>query len=110
MASGRAQDEPLRAALRALQALPGVGPSIAQDLLDLGFRRPEDLRGRDPEALYSGLAALRGSHQDRCLLYVFRCAVHVAEHPDAPAPLRLWWNWKDPSGSSAECRKKKPKG
>lgn len=96
MTKGGAQSGPVRAALRALQALPGVGPSIAQDLFDLGFRRPEDLRGHDPEALYSRLAVLRGSHQDRCLLYVFRCAVHAAENPDAPAPLRLWWNWKGP--------------
>lgn len=97
-------------ARKALQVLPGVGPSIAQDLFDLGFRRPEDLRSADPEALYARLCVLRGAHQDRCLLYVFRCAVHVAEHPGAPAPLRLWWNWKDPSDSSEESRKKKPKG
>lgn len=83
------------AALRALQALPGVGPSIALDLLELGFRCPEDLCGSDPEALYTRLCELRGQHQDRCLLYVFRCAVHVAEHPGTDADKRKWWNWKD---------------
>jgi hypothetical protein len=82
-------------ALKALRALPGVGPSIARDLYDLGFRKPEDLRGADPEALYERSCALQGIRIDRCLLYVYRCAVHVAEHPDADETRRKWWNWKD---------------
>ena len=83
------------AALRVLQTLPGVGPSIATDLLDLGFRRPEDLRGSDPEDLYERSCALQGGRIDRCLLYVYRCAVYAAEHPKADAERRKWWNWKD---------------
>ena len=86
-------------AMKALQVLPGVGPSIARDLYDLGFRRPQDLRGSDPEALYERSCALQGTRIDRCLLYVYRCAVHVAEHPEAGAEKRKWWNWKDPPGS-----------
>lgn len=78
-----------------LQTIPGIGPSLACDLRDLGIERVADLRGRDPEAMYRSLSALRGIHQDRCVLYTFRCAVYFAEttHPD---PERLkWWNWKD---------------
>jgi hypothetical protein len=82
-------------ALRALQVLPGVGPSIARDLFDLGFRRPDELSGADPEVLYEKSCALQGVRIDRCLLYVYRCAIHVAEHPEAPDELRKWWNWKD---------------
>ena len=49
----------------------------------------------DPERLYEQLIALRGAHQDRCVLYTFRCAVYFAKEPN-PEPERLkWWNWKD---------------
>jgi predicted flap endonuclease-1-like 5' DNA nuclease len=34
-----------------LQRIPGVGPSIAKDLRDLGVNQIADLRGRDPERL-----------------------------------------------------------
>ena len=83
------------AALRALQELPGVGPSIADDLYDLGLRQPDDLVGRDPEALYERCCKLRKARIDRCLLYVFRCAVHVATFAPRDPMLRQWWNWKD---------------
>lgn len=81
--------------LRALQTLPGVGPSIARDLIDLGIRRPDDLVGRDPDLLYESLNRLRGVRVDPCVKYVFRCAVHGAAHPDADPELRKWWAWKD---------------
>ncbi|NMB56563.1 pathogenicity locus, partial [Candidatus Beckwithbacteria bacterium] len=32
--------------------------------------------------------------QDRCLLYVFRCAVYYAKGGRDPEKLK-WWNWKD---------------
>lgn len=60
---------------RPLTSIPGVGKSIAQDLADLGFTGVEDLRGEDPQQMYDRLCALRGSMIDRCMLYVFRCAV-----------------------------------
>lgn len=81
--------------LRELKTIPGVGPSIAQDLYELGIRRVSDLRGRDPERLYQRRCRQQGGPIDRCLLYVFRCAVYFAETP-RPDPARLlWWNWKD---------------
>ena len=83
------------AALTALQAIPGVGPSLAGDLLRLGFRDPAGLRGADPQALYERLMELEGGHVDRCVLYVFRCAVHWAEGPDPDPELSKWWNWSD---------------
>ena len=85
------------AAIHDLRRIPGVGPSIAQDLLDLGVRSVADLEDANPEALYQRLCAQRGVHQDRCLLYVFRCAVHFAgPEPHNPERLR-WWAWKDTS-------------
>jgi len=87
--------DPDRAALKALQALPGIGPRMAEDLLRLGFHRPDDLRRAAPEEMYRRLEALEGRHVDRCVLYVFRCAVHVAETGGPDPALRQWWNWKD---------------
>jgi hypothetical protein len=79
-----------------LQTIPGVGPSLAQDLRERGISQVADLCGQDPEQLYARLIAQRGVHQDRCVLYVFRCAVYFAETP-RPEPERLkWWHWKDP--------------
>ncbi len=78
-----------------LQRLPGVGPSIAQDLRDLGVASVAQLRRRNPERLYEALNQLRGVRQDPCVLYVFRCAVYAARTP-RPAPRLLqWWHWKD---------------
>jgi hypothetical protein len=78
-----------------LQTIPGVGPSIARDLGDLGLERVADLRGRDPERLYADLIALRGGPVDRCVLYVFRCAVYYADRRRHRPELLKWWNWKD---------------
>ncbi len=78
-----------------LQAIPGVGPSIAEDLRDLGFAQVADLNGADPESMYRDLCALRDSHIDRCVLYVFRCAVYCADNETYDNELLKWWNWKD---------------
>lgn len=78
-----------------LRTIPGIGPSLARDLEDLGIHRVSQLEGRDPERLYRRLIALRGVHQDRCVLYVFRCAVYFASTPRPRADRLLWWNWKD---------------
>ncbi|MFH0946505.1 MAG: helix-hairpin-helix domain-containing protein [Planctomycetota bacterium] len=81
-----------------LTTIPGVGPSISQVLLNLGFSRVSDLRGEDPERMYEELCAQRGGPIDRCVLYVFRCAVYYASHDEHEPELLKWWNWKDRSG------------
>ena len=83
------------ASLRRLRTLPGVGKSVAQDLWELGLRSPADLVGRDPEALYQAHCAMKGQLVDRCLLYVFRCAVHFAETGEEDPRKLKWWYWKD---------------
>lgn len=83
------------AALKELQRIPGVGPRVAQDFFVQGFRRVNELRGRDPQALYERQCELEGRHVDRCWLYVARCAVYFAQTA-RPDPDKLkWWNWKD---------------
>ncbi len=83
------------AAIKDLRRIPGVGPSIAQDLFAQGFTRVEQLKGCDPQAMYQRQCALQGCHVDRCWLYVAREAVYFAQTPN-PEPEKLkWWNWKD---------------
>lgn len=84
-----------RALKDELERIPGVGPSIARDLRDLGVRRVSDLPNRDPEQMYEAISGLRGTRQDRCLLYVFRCAVYYAANSRHDPELLKWWNWTD---------------
>ena len=80
---------------RELQVIPGIGPSMAQDLLELGVRRVSDLRRRNPERMYEALCDLRGTRLDRCVLYVFRCATYYAGRTDHDPERLKWWNWTD---------------
>ena len=63
--------------------------------MDLGYLRVSQLRDADPEKMYEQLGALRGMHIDRCVLYVFRCAVYFADNTVHDRERLKWWNWKD---------------
>lgn len=78
---------------RSLQELPGVGPSIEGDLQSMGIESVNDLRGKNPEELYSVLRDRAGGALDRCVLYVIRCAVYWArfEGPKPDPELKKWW-------------------
>lgn len=78
-----------------LRSIPGVGPSIAKDLEDLGYRDVSDLRRADPEKMYTRLIELRRRYQDPCVLYVFRCAAYFARTSRPDPELLKWWAWKD---------------
>jgi nucleotidyltransferase/DNA polymerase involved in DNA repair len=84
----------LAVSLKGLQRIPGIGRSLAQDLVDLGIKRVSDLRGRSPQRLYDRLSSLRGK-QDRCVLYAFRCAVYFASEKQHDPERLKWWRWKD---------------
>jgi hypothetical protein len=77
-----------------LTAIPGVGKSIARDLRNIGIVSVDNLHGKDPGELYRLSNEYCGAIQDKCLLYVFRCAVYFAEGGRNPEKLK-WWNWKD---------------
>jgi hypothetical protein len=83
--------------LKQFQEFPGVGKSIAEDLWELGIRRVDDLKGKNPERLYLKRCAQVGMQIDRCLLYVFRCAVYYASTRRPQPQLLKWWNWKNRS-------------
>jgi len=78
-----------------LQTIPGIGPSMAQDLRDLGVFAVSELKGQDPELMYKRLCLMHAMHIDRCVLYVFRCAVYFASEDEPEPELLKWWNWKD---------------
>ena len=82
-------------ALKELQKIPGVGKSIANDLWNIGITTISDLIDKDPEVLYNESNRRVGVIQDRCLLYVFRCAVYYASNTKHEKEKLLWWNWKD---------------
>jgi hypothetical protein len=82
--------------LKDLISIPGVGPAMARDLWDLGVSSVQDLKYRNPEAMYRQLCALEGGPVDRCMLYVFREAVYYASHQQHDPALLNWWAWKDP--------------
>jgi len=81
--------------LKELQTIPGVGKSIAQDFWNLGLRSIQDLKNKDPQHLYEKLCELYNKHIDRCMLYVFRCAVYYASHKKHDPKRLKWWAWKD---------------
>jgi predicted RecB family nuclease len=78
-----------------LQIIPGIGPNMKKDLLDIGIKSVPDLKGKNPEILYRNLCKKRNAHIDRCVLYVFKCAVYFAENKSHDPELLKWWNWKD---------------
>ena len=85
---------PPKTVIAELSRIPGIGPSIASDLYGLGISRVDELRGRNPEALYRDLCEHQGKHVDACVLYVFRCAVYFASETKHDPELLKWWNWK----------------
>ncbi len=86
-----------RKALKQFRQIPGVGRSVAWDLYNLGFRSVQELKGQDPVKLYFQHCIQRGMKVDRCMLYVFRCAVYYASNETPDPALLKWWNWKDKS-------------
>jgi hypothetical protein len=90
----RAARAPNTAAVKALMVIPGIGKSLAADLVLLGYTQVAQLKGQDPQAMYARLCELTGCRQDPCVLYTFRCAVYYASTA-SPEPEKLkWWNWK----------------
>lgn len=88
-----------------LEQIPGVGKSIAADLRRLGITSVRQLKGRNPEKLYRKLCDFQASPVDRCMLYVFRCAVYYASTHDPDPELLKWWNWKDANDHGRSSRR-----
>jgi hypothetical protein len=81
--------------LKQLKQIPGVGENIAQDMWDIGIRSLNDLKGRSADRLYEKLCDFKAAPVDRCVLYVFRCAIYYASNAEHDPELLKWWSWKD---------------
>lgn len=71
----------------ALEDLPNVGRAIAADLRMLGIRRPLQLKGRNPYALYERLNRVTGTRHDPCVLDTFIAVVRFVDG----GPPKPWW-------------------
>ena len=91
-----------------LQSIPGVGPAVETALMSLGLGCVDQLADRDPEQLYRQLCSDRGETVDRCVLYVFRCAVYFAREEQHDAELLKWWNWKSRAYVPSETSRSRP--
>ena len=81
--------------LQELEQIPGVGKTIAQDMQNIGICSIDDLKGRNAEQLYDRLCEFKAFPVDRCMLYVFRCAIYYASNTDHDPELLKWESWKD---------------
>lgn len=95
-----------------LETVPGVGKKIAEDLFGLRIRSVKDLKSKDPEKLYEKLCRKEGKKIDRCMLYIFRCAVYYASNTRHNPRLLKWWHWKDDTerGRYRKARSEEEKG
>lgn len=71
----------------ALEQLPNIGPSLADDLRSVGIQTPQQLASEDAFALYQTLCAISGKRQDPCVLDTFIAAVEFMRGGE-PRP---WW-------------------
>ena len=81
--------------LQQLQQIPGVGKTIARDMHNIGIHSIDALKGRQAQQLYAKLCQFKAFPVDRCMLYVFRCAIYYASNTDHDPQLLKWQNWKD---------------
>ncbi len=86
---------PKTSAVNELKQIPGVGDKLAEVLFNLGIHSVRALKNRNPENLYRKLCDNKGIPVDRCVLYVFRCAVYYASNEKHDPERLKWWNWKD---------------
>jgi len=80
--------------LQELEQIPGVGKTIARDMQNIGIHSIDALKGRQAEH-YDRLCEFKASPVDRCMLYVFRCAIYYASNTDHDPELLKWENSKD---------------
>lgn len=82
------------------QTLSSVGPSMADDLVSLGFHSIEALAKGNPTKMYADFNRKVGHRVDPCVEDVFRCAVAQARDPFLSVEARNWWYWLPYRGTS----------
>lgn len=79
-------------ALAHFQNVPSIGPSLAQNLYELGFHTLDQIKssGESGAQLVERLERLHGVWMDPCVEDVMRLAVHHANHPGSD---KQWWDF-----------------
>lgn len=67
--------------------IPNVGKAVAEKLVQLKLKSPEELKTKDAFALYTKLNKLTGMRHDPCLLDTFIAAIDFMNG----APARYWF-------------------
>ena len=82
-------------AVKELTQIPGIGRAVADDLIQMGYKKVSDLKDKDAERLYHKSNRQAGVIQDRNLLYTFRCAVYFASNTKHDEEKLKLPHWKD---------------
>jgi hypothetical protein len=81
--------------MQARLGLPTERTRVVYNGINLSGYSPAPAPPEPPVLGYLARMCRENGPQDRCLLYVFRCAVYYASTA-RPSPAKLrWWNWKD---------------
>lgn len=89
---GKKKKVDMEALQSPLKRIPGMDLPSVRDLLDIGVREIDELRGRSPEVLFEEVQQLReDTPPDR--LYSFRMAVYFAETDEPDPHLLQPWKW-----------------
>ena len=86
-----------------LRKIPNVGKQTEQDLIAMGYRSIESLRGKRAEELYAEECRLRGFELDRCQLYIYRALEYYLNTKNPDPQKCKWWFWKDDFYLPAPC-------
>jgi len=72
-----------------LEDIPNVGKAVAEDLRNIGIKRPDQLKGKNGIKLYQKLNQVSGVQHDPCMADTFMAAVDFMNGGKAQA----WWNF-----------------
>ena len=86
-------------ALADFQRIPTVGIRFAEDLVFLGFRSVDGLKGKNPAELADAFELKKGYRTDPCVEDQFRLAVFFADTGDTS---KKWWDF---TGERKQYRK-----
>jgi hypothetical protein len=80
---------------KVLKDIPNIGPSMVSDFKILEIHTPEDLKMRDPFALYTKLCKITRKRHDPCVLDTFMAAVDFMNGAVSQPLVELYKNKKE---------------
>ncbi|MER2156231.1 MAG: helix-hairpin-helix domain-containing protein [Solibacillus sp.] len=78
--------------LAQFQAIPSIGPKLAQWVTELGYYSLEELKNEDGADLTNRLEEQFGYWEDPCVEDSLRCIVHHANYSNSE---KSWWHFTD---------------